>query len=217
MTATDWEPPTRDDRFSFGLWTVGWQGVDVFGGAIREPLDPAEAVHRLADLGAYGVTFHDDDVFPFGASAGRARQPARAVPQGARGDRPGGADGDHQPVLAPGLPRRRLHQQRPRRTPLRAPQDPRPDRPGRRAGRQGLRGVGRPRGRRVRGRQGRPGALDRYREAFDLLGDYVLDQGYDLRFAIEPKPNEPRGDILLPTVGHALAFINELEHPSWSG
>jgi xylose isomerase len=60
-------------------------------------------------------------------------------------------------------------------------------------------------------------ALDRYKEAFDLLGSYVLDQGYDLRFAIEPKPNEPRGDILLPTVGHALAFINELEHPEIVG
>ena len=60
-------------------------------------------------------------------------------------------------------------------------------------------------------------ALDRYAEAFNVLGQYVIDQGYDLRFAIEPKPNEPRGDILLPTIGHALAFINELEHPSWSG
>ena len=55
-------------------------------------------------------------------------------------------------------------------------------------------------------------ALDRYKEAFDILGSYVLDHGYGLRFAIEPKPNEPRGDILLPTAGHALAFINELEH-----
>jgi len=55
-------------------------------------------------------------------------------------------------------------------------------------------------------------ALDRYQEAFNVLGQYVVDQGYDLRFAIEPKPNEPRGDILLPTVGHALAFIAELEH-----
>ena len=56
-------------------------------------------------------------------------------------------------------------------------------------------------------------ALDRYKEAFDLLGEYVADQGYDLRFAIEPKPNEPRGDILLPTIGHALAFIETLERP----
>ncbi|SHK67232.1 xylose isomerase [Actinacidiphila paucisporea] len=60
-------------------------------------------------------------------------------------------------------------------------------------------------------------ALDRFREAFDLLGDYVTEQGYDLKFAIEPKPNEPRGDILLPTVGHALAFINTLERPELVG
>jgi xylose isomerase len=60
-------------------------------------------------------------------------------------------------------------------------------------------------------------ALDRLREAFDVLTQYVLDQGYDLRFAIEPKPNEPRGDILLPTAGHALAFINELAHPELVG
>jgi xylose isomerase len=60
-------------------------------------------------------------------------------------------------------------------------------------------------------------ALARYKEAMDLLGQYALDAGYDIRFAIEPKPNEPRGDILLPTVGHALAFINELEHPELVG
>jgi xylose isomerase len=60
-------------------------------------------------------------------------------------------------------------------------------------------------------------ALDRYKEAFDVLGQYVLDRGYGIRFALEPKPNEPRGDILLPTVGHALAFINELAHPELVG
>jgi xylose isomerase len=68
MTIADFTP-TRDDKFSFGLWTVGRQGVDVFGGAVRPPLPPAEAVHRLSELGAYGVTFHDNDVFPFGSSA----------------------------------------------------------------------------------------------------------------------------------------------------
>jgi hypothetical protein len=56
--------PTKDDRFSFGLWTVGWRGVDVFGGAVRPPLDPVAAVHKLAELGAAAVTFHDDDVVP---------------------------------------------------------------------------------------------------------------------------------------------------------
>jgi xylose isomerase len=60
-------------------------------------------------------------------------------------------------------------------------------------------------------------ALDRYKEAFDILSNYVIEQGYPMRFAIEPKPNEPRGDIFLPTVGHALAFINELEHSDMVG
>ena len=60
--------PARDDKFSFGLWTVGWQGVDPFGVATRAPMDPAHAVEKLAELGAYGVTFHDDDLIPFGSS-----------------------------------------------------------------------------------------------------------------------------------------------------
>ncbi|MBO0851032.1 MAG: xylose isomerase, partial [Pseudonocardia sp.] len=59
--------PTRDDRFSFGLWTVGWQARDPFGDASRPARDPVESVHRLAELGAYGVSFHDDDLIPFGA------------------------------------------------------------------------------------------------------------------------------------------------------
>src|SRR6476619_6917456 len=57
--------PTKADQFSFGLWTVGWQARDPFGDATRPPLDPVEAVHQLAERGAYGVTFHDDDLFPF--------------------------------------------------------------------------------------------------------------------------------------------------------
>src|SRR5882762_1855373 len=59
--------PTPADKFTFGLWTVGWQGRDPFGDATRAPLDPVESVHRLAELGAYGVTFHDDDLIPFGS------------------------------------------------------------------------------------------------------------------------------------------------------
>ncbi len=74
MSVDDSYSPTRDDRFSFGLWTVGWQGVDVFGGAVRPELDPAEAIHRLSDLGAYGITFHDNDVFPFDADAATKEQ-----------------------------------------------------------------------------------------------------------------------------------------------
>src|SRR2546428_5388299 len=64
------EQPTKADKFSFGLWTVGWPARDPFGDATRPPVDPVESVHRLAELGAYGVTFHDDDLIPFGSSGG---------------------------------------------------------------------------------------------------------------------------------------------------
>ncbi|MET1074699.1 MAG: TIM barrel protein, partial [Umezawaea sp.] len=64
------EQPTRADRFSFGLWTVGWRAQDPFGEATRPALDPVHAVHKLAELGAWGVTFHDDDLVPFGTESG---------------------------------------------------------------------------------------------------------------------------------------------------
>jgi xylose isomerase len=59
--------PTHADKFSFGLWTVGWTAADPFGAPTRPPLDPVESVHRLADVGAWGITFHDDDLVPFGS------------------------------------------------------------------------------------------------------------------------------------------------------
>ena len=102
--------------------------------------------------GAYGVTFHDDDLIPFGSRRRRPRRAHRPVPQGARRDRPRRADGDHQPVHPPGVQGRRLHQQRPLRAPVRAAQGDAQHRPGRRAGRPDLRAVGRPRGLRVRRR-----------------------------------------------------------------
>ena len=92
--------PTPQDRFSFGLWTVGWTGTDPFGGPSRPALDPWEYAERLASLGAWGITFHDNDVYPFDAdeaTAGASRRPAagRVRPQRA-GDR----DGHHQHLLA---------------------------------------------------------------------------------------------------------------------
>src|SRR5580698_11146604 len=67
MTAESYVP-SREDHFSFGIWTVGWQGVDVFGGPVRPPMPADRAVRKLAELGAYGVNFHDNDVFDFDAS-----------------------------------------------------------------------------------------------------------------------------------------------------
>lgn len=66
--------PTREDKFSFGLWTIGWNAQDQFGSATRPPLDTVVAVNKLSDLGAYGMTFHDDDLFPFESTHAERRK-----------------------------------------------------------------------------------------------------------------------------------------------
>ncbi|MFD4317022.1 xylose isomerase [Streptomyces sp. NPDC058548] len=209
--------PTPEDRFTFGLWTVGWQGRDPFGEATRPALDPVETVERLAALGAYGVTFHDDDLIPFGAPD--SERDAIVKRFRAALDRTGLA----VPMATTNLFTHPVFKDGGFTA---------NDRDVRRfALRKTLRNIdlavelgatvyvawG--------GREGAESgaakdvrvALDRMKEAFDLLGQYVTEQGYDLRFAIEPKPNEPRGDILLPTIGHALAFIERLERPELVG
>jgi xylose isomerase len=204
--------PSREDRFSFGLWTVGWQGVDVFGGAVRPPLEPAAAIERLADLGAYGVTFHDDDVVPFGASA--TEREARLTPFRKALE----ATGIEVPMVTTNLFSHPVfrdggltnNDRDVRRFALRKTLD-QIDLAAELGARVFVAWGGRE-GAESGAAKDIRAALDRYREAFDLFASYVIEQGYDLRFAIEPKPNEPRGDILLPTVGHALAFIGELEH-----
>jgi xylose isomerase len=209
--------PTREDKFSFGLWTVGWQGVDVFGGAVRPPLSPAEAVHKLAELGAYGITFHDNDVFPFGCTPAERDQhltPFRraleetglAVPMVTTNlfshpvFRDGGFTNNDRDV---------------RRFAIRKVAD-NLDLAAELGARTFVAWGGREGAESGAAKDVRT-ALDRYKEAFDVLGSYAIEQGYDIRFAIEPKPNEPRGDILLPSIGHALAFINELEHAELVG
>ncbi|MFI6231083.1 xylose isomerase [Micromonospora echinospora] len=209
--------PTPADKFSFGLWTVGWPGRDPFGEATRGELDPVEAVHRLAELGAYGITFHDDDLVPFGADA-TTRDQAIARFRKALAD-----TGLAVPMVTTNLFTHPVFKDGGFTS---------NDRQVRRyALRKVLRNVdlaaelgaktfvmwgGREGGEYDVAKDVRA-ALDRYREAVDLLTQYVLDSGYDLRFALEPKPNEPRGDILLPTVGHALAFISTLAHPELVG
>jgi xylose isomerase len=209
--------PVPEDKFSFGLWTVGWQGRDPFGDATRPALDPVETVHRLAGLGAYGVTFHDDDLIPFG-SGGRAREAAVT-----RFRKALDATGLVVPMVTTNLfthpvfkdggftsndrgIRRYALRKTIRTLDLAAELGARTYVAW--GGREGAESGA---AKDVRA------ALDRMKEAFDLLGQYVVEQGLDLRFAIEPKPNEPRGDILLPTVGHALAFIGRLERPELYG
>ena len=205
------------DRFSFGLWTVGWQGVDVFGTAIRAPLDPEVAVAKLAELGAYGVSFHDNDVFPFNATAAEKSSAIQRVRRAV--DRAGlvipmvTTNLFSHPVFRDGA--FTANDREVRRFALRKVADNLDIAAELGAGIIVFWG----------GREGAESgaakdvraALDRYKEAFDILTGYVIEQGYNMRFAIEPKPNEPRGDIFLPTIGHALSFINELEHSEMVG
>jgi xylose isomerase len=209
--------PTKDDRFSFGLWTVGWQGRDPFGDATRDAVDPVESVHRLAELGAYGVTFHDDDLVPFGSSdSERDKHIARfkdalaetglVVPMMTTNlfthpvFKDGGFTSNDRAV------RRYALAKVARNLDLAAE-----------LGAQTYVFWGGREGSEYDGAKDVRAALDRYREGLDVLAAYVKEQGYGIRFAIEPKPNEPRGDILLPTVGHALAFIAGLEHADMVG
>jgi xylose isomerase len=209
--------PAPDDKFSFGLWTVGWQGVDVFGGAVRPPLDPAVAVRKLAELGAYGITFHDNDVFRFGAEP--AEREAHLVPFRRALDETGLA----VPMVTTNLFAHPVfrdggftnNDRDVRRFAIRKVADNLDLAAS--LGAETFVAWGGRDGAESGAAKDVRAALDRYREAFDFLTQYVLDRGYGLRFALEPKPNEPRGDILLPTVGHALAFITELHHPDLVG
>jgi xylose isomerase len=215
--STDAYAPTRADHFSFGIWTVGWQGVDVFGPAVRPPMRADRAVRKLAELGAYGVNFHDNDVFGFDASEAERDQRIadfrRALEETGLVVTTATTNLFAHPVFKEGAftandrdVRRFALAKVLRNLDLAAEL-------GAKVyvcwgGREGAESGA---SKDVRA------ALDRYKEAMDILCGYVIDQGYGLRFAIEPKPNEPRGDILLPTAGHALAFITELEHPELVG
>src|SRR5689334_11412958 len=208
---------TPENRFSFGLWTVGWRAQDPFGDPTRPPLDPVEAVHRLAELGAWGVTFHDDDLIPFGTAAAERDKIIERF-KAALSD-----TGVVVPMVTTNLFSHPVFKDGAFTS---------NDRSIRRfAIRKVMRNLDLAAELGARtyvfwgGREGSEShagkdiaaALERYREAIDTLAAHVIERGYDLRFAIEPKPNEPRGDILLPTVGHALAFISTLEHHEMVG
>jgi len=203
------EAPRPEDRFSFGLWTVGWQARDPFGDATRPAVDPVETVHRLAELGAWGVTFHDDDLLAVGSDRDEQVKRFRsavdstglAVPMVTTNlfthpvFKDGGFTSNSREV------RRYALRKVMRNLDLAAE-----------LGASTYVFWGGREGSETDAAKDVRAALDRYREGLDTLAAYCVEQGYDLRFALEPKPNEPRGDILLPTIGHALAFISTLEH-----
>lgn len=209
--------PKPEDKFTFGLWTVGNIGRDPFGEPVRQALSPVEIVHMLAEVGAWGVNFHDNDLVPITATTAERDQIVRDFKQALEETglvvpmattnlftdpafRDGAFTSNNPEVRAYALQKT-----------------------------MNAIDLGVELGAKVYvfwgGREGTEtdagkSPLDAgkwFREALNFLCEYSIDQGYDLKFALEPKPNEPRGDIYLPTVGAMLAFIETLDHPELVG
>jgi len=209
--------PKPEHKFTFGLWTVGNRGRDPFGDATRASVSPVTIVKRLSELGAYGVNLHDNDLVSIEATAAERDRIVREFKQ---------ALDDHgmkvpmattnlfyDPVFKDGAftssdPRVRLYslQKTMRSMDL-----------GAELGAHIYVFWGGREGAEVDAAKDPREALKWNREALDFLCEYALDQGYDYRFALEAKPNEPRGDIYLPTTGAMLAFIATLDHPEMVG
>jgi len=209
--------PTPEHKFAFGLWTVGHQGRDPFGDPTRPFIDPSEIVRRLADIGCYGVSMHDEDLVPFGASDGDREAVIKrfrsALDDTGMVVTMATTNLFTQPVFKEGAftandpdVRRYAIRKTMRSMDLGAEF-------GAKTyvfwgGREGVESMA---------AKDPRDALDRLREAIDFLASYSEDRGYGYRFALEPKPNEPRGDAFLPTIGHALAFIASLDHADMVG
>src|SRR6476646_8331168 len=206
-----------EHKFTFGLWTVGSIGRDPFGEPVRRSLSPVEIVHLLAEVGAYGVNFHDNDLVPFGASATERDRIVRDFKQALSETglvvpmattnlfthpvfRDGAFTSSDAAVRAFAL------QKTMRAIDL-----------GAELGATTYVFWGGREGAETDAFRDPRDAVKHFRDAINFLCDYAMDQGYGMRFALEPKPNEPRGDIYFPTVGHMLHFISTLEHAEMVG
>ena len=209
--------PKPEHKFTFGLWTVGNVGGDPFGGPVRDAKSPAELVHLLGEVGAYGVNFHDNDLIPIDATPAEAdaikkdfrkalEETGLVVPMAT-------TDLFRSPVFKDGAftsndPKVRAYALQKTMNAI---------------------DLGVEFGAKIYvfwgGREGTESdatkdpitSIKRSREAMNFLCEYVLDKKYDLRLALEAKPNEPRGDIYNSTTGHMLAFIATLDHPEMVG
>jgi xylose isomerase len=209
--------PKPEHKFTFGLWTVGNTGRDPFGSPVRDPKTPVELVHLLSEIGAYGVNFHDNDLVPIDATPAERdrivkefkaalKETGLTVPMAT-------TNLFYDPTFKDGAftsndPKVRAYALQKTMNAI---------------------DLGAELGAKVYvfwgGREGTESdatknpvtAIQRNREAMNFLCEYVLDKKYDLKFALEAKPNEPRGDIYNATTGHMLALIGTLDHPEMVG
>jgi xylose isomerase len=209
--------PKKEDHFTFGLWTVGNPGRDPFGLPVREGFSPVEAVHLLGDLGAYGVNFHDNDLIPIDATPAEKQtiltnfrkaldETGLKVPMVT-------VSLFTEPIFRDGAftsndPRVRAYAIQKTIESMDV---------GAELGAEIFVLWGGREGSEVDAGKDAMEAVKRYREAVNYLCEYSMSQRYGYKFALEPKPNEPRADIYLPTVGAALGFIATLDHPEMVG
>jgi xylose isomerase len=209
--------PKPEHKFTFGLWTVGNIGRDPFGEPVREPLSPVELVHLLAEVGAYGVNFHDNDLVPIDATKAEGEKIIKKFKQAL----------DETGIVVP-MATTNLFSDPAFKDGAFTSNDPRVRAYALQKTMNAIE-LGVKLGARIYvfwgGREGTETdaakdpveAIKRSREAMNFLCEYVIDQGYGLKFALEAKPNEPRGDIYNATTGHMLAFIETLDHPEMVG
>jgi len=209
--------PKPEDKFTFGLWTVGSTGRDPFGSPVRDALSPVELVHLLAEVGAYGVNFHDNDLVPIDATPAERDQIVKSFKQALAetglvvpmattnlfGDpifKDGAFTANDPKVRAYAL------QKTMRAMDL-----------GAEFGAQIYVFWGGREGVEIDACRQPTDGYKRFREALNYLCEYNIAQNYGFKFALEAKPNEPRGDIYLPTTGAMLGFIATLDHPEMVG
>ncbi|MDR3709855.1 MAG: xylose isomerase [Capsulimonadaceae bacterium] len=209
--------PTKNDKFTFGLWTFGNAGRDPFGSEVRVPPTPIEGLHKLSELGAYGVNLHDNDLVPFDATpAERDRIVAEfkqalkdtglVVPMAT-------TNLFAHPVFKDGA----FTSNDPKVRAFALQKTMRAIDLGVELGAGVYVFWGGREGVEVEASKDPVTALQHFRDAINFLTGYVADQKYKLKFALEPKPNEPRGDIYLPTTGSMLGFIATLDKPEMVG
>jgi xylose isomerase len=209
--------PNASHQFTFGLWTVGNRGRDPFGDAVRPSISPVRIVHKLSELGAYGVNLHDNDLIPSDASSAdrdrivkdfknALRETGMKVPMATTNlftdpaFRDGAFTSNDARVRAYAL------QKTMRSMDL-----------GVELGAQTYVFWGGREGLETNACKSPQDSIKRFREALNFLCEYAIANKYDYKFALEAKPNEPRGDLFLPTSGHMLAFIYTLDHPEMVG
>jgi xylose isomerase len=214
---SDLYQPKPEHKFTFGLWTVGSTGRDTFGDPVREPLSSVDLVYLLAEVGAYGVNFHDNDLVPFDATPAERDQFVRDFREALANT------GLVVPMATTNLFGHPVFKDG-----AFTSNDPKVRKFALQKTMQAI-DLGVELGAKIHvfwgGREGVESdatkdpalGLKRFREALNFLIEYVIDQGYDLKFALEAKPNEPRGDIFLPTTGALLAFIATLDHSEMVG